>query len=59
VAQKWEATFVEVRCYVESCAFWGNNLCQAEAIEVTSEDAEKAPQRSDHTMCETFRPRKS
>lgn len=48
---------MEVRCYVESCTFWDSNICNAGAIEVNSQDAEKTPQRSDHTMCDTFKPR--
>jgi hypothetical protein len=48
---------MEVRCYVDSCTYWEGNFCHAETIEVNSQDAEKAPQRSDHTMCNTFKPR--
>ncbi|WP_227762609.1 DUF1540 domain-containing protein [Zhaonella formicivorans] len=51
-------TKIEVRCYVDSCTFWKGNICTAGAIEVASEDAEKTPHRSDHTMCNTFKERK-
>lgn len=44
-----------IRCTVESCVFWQGNVCQAETIEVRSENEEKLPHRSDHTMCATFR----
>lgn len=44
-----------VRCMVDSCDYWSNNECQAEAIEVRSENEEKTPWRSDHTMCATFK----
>ena len=44
-----------IRCYADSCAHWEANICAADAIEVRSEDEEKTPNRSDHTMCATFR----
>lgn len=50
---------MEVRCYVDSCVHWKANVCHADAIEVTSEDATKTPSRSDHTMCNTFKERGS
>lgn len=46
----------EIRCYVDSCEHWANQMCQAQAIEVRSEDEQKTPKRSDHTMCATFKP---
>ena len=46
---------MEIRCHVESCRFWVNNLCQAGAILVESRDARQPPSRSDHTMCSTFK----
>lgn len=45
----------QIRCSVDNCEFNGNNICHAEKIEVHSEDAQRKPLNSEHTLCATFR----
>ncbi|MGF7183971.1 hypothetical protein GGQ84_000046 [Desulfitispora alkaliphila] len=45
----------KIRCTVETCKFNGNNVCGADMIEVHTEDGERDPINSEHTLCATFR----
>lgn len=64
---------VKVRCYVDSCDYWGeNNLCAAETIEVDNQsigdrnmeigtlgERKDEAKTSKGTYCRTYKPKKN
>lgn len=64
-------TDVNVKCYVDSCQYWGqNNLCRADSIEVDNQsigdrsmeigslgEAQDEAKTSKGTYCRTFKPK--
>jgi hypothetical protein len=50
-------TVQNVKCTVSNCAYWHNDVCRADAIEVNVENGGRLGQTSKDTICETFKPR--
>ncbi|MFT8316193.1 MAG: DUF1540 domain-containing protein [Clostridium sp.] len=49
---------MEVKCGVDSCNYWKNNVCNASALEVNPMSGKNEPHTSDDTCCTTFKPGK-
>jgi hypothetical protein len=47
---------MQVKCGVNNCHYWQNNLCYADALEINPQGGGKA-NTSDGTCCTTFKPR--
>lgn len=52
-----DALKMEVKCGVDTCHYWKNEMCYANKIEVTPMRNEA--RTSDDTCCTTFRPEQS
>lgn len=50
-------TVQNVKCTVSNCAYWQNDVCRADAIEVNVQDGGRMSRTSKDTICETFKPR--
>lgn len=49
---------MEVKCSVDCCNYWRDNVCNANSLEVNAMSGHSSPHTSDETCCKTFKPSK-